>query len=120
MPNLVLSRDDERQLKFWDVRSKETLNAMFGWKRSKDSQKTALVKPAWSPSGLLLSCGPAEEKVRVYDIRYCSAKNPSITLSDHSGKVFKVAWAPTRSVLVTTSLNDKKIGLYSLRGDVLR
>ncbi|PWA66410.1 Photosystem Q(B) protein [Artemisia annua] len=85
--------------------SNETVNTMFGWKSSKGSQQTALVKSAWSPSG------PAEEKVRVFDIRYCSAKNPSITLSDHSRKVFKVAWASTRSVLVTTSLLDKKLGL---------
>ncbi|GKC89753.1 U5 small nuclear ribonucleoprotein 40 kDa protein-like protein, partial [Tanacetum coccineum] len=74
--------------------------------------------PAWSPSGLLLTAGSGEEVVKIFDIRCHNTQVPlSVEKPGDRGAVYRVAWAPTRSLLVSTG--DKKIRLHGLRGDVL-
>ncbi|GKD07117.1 U5 small nuclear ribonucleoprotein 40 kDa protein-like protein [Tanacetum coccineum] len=92
--------------------------AAFGWLKAPNTKNTSLVAPAWSPSGLLLTAGSGEEVVKIFDIRCHNTQVPlSVEKPGDRGAVYRVAWAPTRSLLVSTG--DKKIRLHGLRGDVL-
>ncbi|GJS31880.1 F-box protein-like protein [Tanacetum coccineum] len=85
-----------RQLRLWDTRCKDGEFAIFGWEKSRNTKNNPL-------SGA--------REVKVFDNRYQEKQVPlSCKKPDHSRKVYQVAWAPTRIVLVSTG--DRKIRLH--------
>ncbi|GJY00119.1 transducin/WD40 repeat family protein [Tanacetum coccineum] len=83
------------QLRLWDIREKNQV-AAFGWLKAPNTKNTALVAPAWSPSGLLLTAGSGEEVVKIFDIRYHNTHVPlSVEKPGDRGAVYRVAsWCP--------------------------
>lgn len=109
---LVQTGSHGKQLRLFDIRMRQTEIHSFGWKQETSDSQSALINSAWSPDGFHISTGSADPVIHIFDIRY-TGHTPSQSLSAHRKRVFKAAWHPTLSLLVSIS-SDLNIGLHTI------
>ncbi|XP_022134734.1 uncharacterized protein LOC111006933 isoform X2 [Momordica charantia] len=109
---MVQTGSPEKQLRLFDIRSKQKEVHGFGWKQESSESQSALINQAWSPDGLHLTSGSADPVIHVFDIRY-NSHMPSCSIKAHQKRVFKAVWLHSLPLLISIS-SDLNIGLHKM------
>ncbi|XP_039137873.1 uncharacterized protein LOC120275385 isoform X2 [Dioscorea cayenensis subsp. rotundata] len=108
---MVQTSEHGRQLRLYDIRSREREIHTFGWKQSSES-KSGLISQSWSHDGWHLSSGSLDPAIHLFDIR-CNGKGPSQTIHAHQRRVFKAIWHQSIPLMTSVS-SDHNIGLHEM------
>lgn len=109
--NSFFCSEHGRQLRLYDIRSREREIHTFGWKQSSES-KSGLISQSWSHDGWHLSSGSLDPAIHLFDIR-CNGKGPSQTIHAHQRRVFKAIWHQSIPLMTSVS-SDHNIGLHEM------
>ncbi|ESW31949.1 hypothetical protein PHAVU_002G281600 [Phaseolus vulgaris] len=109
---MVQTGTPERQLRFFDIRSKRTELHAFGWKQESSESQSALINQAWSPNGVYITSGSADPMFHIFDIRY-NGRKPSQSIESHDKRVFRVMWLRSLPLLISIS-SDLRLGLHQV------
>lgn len=114
--NSFFCSEHGRQLRLYDIRSREREIHTFGWKQSSES-KSGLISQSWSHDGWHLSSGSLDPAIHLFDIR-CNGKGPSQTIHAHQRRVFKAIWHQSIPLMTSVS-SDHNIGLHEMEWPIL-
>ncbi|CAI9113745.1 OLC1v1014412C1 [Oldenlandia corymbosa var. corymbosa] len=109
---MVQSGSHGRQLRLFDIRSRQTEIHAFGWKQESSDSQSALINQAWSPDGLYITSGSADPVIHIFDIRY-RGHDPSQSIKAHQKRVFKAVWHNSLPLMISIS-SDLNIGLHKI------
>nr|GMD05684.1 U5 snRNP-specific protein-like factor [Ipomoea batatas] len=102
----------EKQLRLFDVRTRQREVHAFGWKQESSDSQSALINQAWSPDGMYITSGSVDPVIHIFDIRYNSHKPPQ-SIRAHQKRVFKAVWHHSLPLLISIS-SDLNIGLHKV------
>ncbi|KAA8544624.1 hypothetical protein F0562_022636 [Nyssa sinensis] len=109
---MVQTGTPERQLRLFDIRSRQTEIHAFGWKQETSESQSALINQAWSPDGMYITSGSVDPVIHIFDIRY-NAHKPSQSVRAHQKRVFKAVWHYSLPLLISIS-SDLNVGLHKI------
>ncbi|KAG0447380.1 hypothetical protein HPP92_028371 [Vanilla planifolia] len=102
-----------KQLRLFDIRSKQAEIHAFGFPQESSESQSALISQSWSPDGLYLSSGTVDPMIHIFDIRF-NSHGPCQSLQAHQKRVFKALWHQSHPLLISIS-SDLNIGLHKLQ-----
>ena len=110
-PNMIGSVGDDKALKIWDVRRKNTADSAH---TKPNAHKQDINSIAFNPSQEhIFATGSSDSNVRLWDLR--NLREPVSTLEGHRAEVFNVAWAPFgEGTILGSSSADRRVNIWDL------